>query len=150
MTGLEKIASAGDNQINVKDVKKQRVENLSQPDADEEANKIVSNPENINQIQVFPNLWNSLNNQQKSKLLLKLEWEIGDAVKELRDLWIEREYSSEIMPEDEQKINEFNFVRENRDKIPQSWSKIEMKVKEVAEETEKDIKKEWLDRKLVQ
>jgi hypothetical protein len=33
-------------------------------------------------------------------------------------------------------------VRENKERIPQSWSKLEMKAKEVAKELADDIKKE--------
>ena len=73
-----------------------------------------------------------------------------DAVDELKALWIENEYSPEVTKEDEQKIADLNFVRENKEKIPQSWSKLEMKAKEVAHEMEEDIKKEWLDRNLNQ
>lgn len=147
---MQEIVKSNELQIDAKDMRNVDVKNLTEEGATKLATDIVTDSNNAEQIKVFPDLWNSLNDQQKSELLLKLEWEIGDAVKELRDLWIEREYSSEIMPEDEQKIKEFNFVKENRDKIPQSWSKIEMKAKEVAEETEKDIKKEWLDRELDQ
>jgi hypothetical protein len=95
-------------------------------------------------------LWNSLNDQQKSDFVSKLEWEIKDAVDELKALWIENEYSPEVTKEDEKKIADLNFVRENKEKIPQSWSKLEMKAKEVAVEIKNDIEKEWLDRNLSQ
>jgi hypothetical protein len=94
-------------------------------------------------------LWDSLDDSQKKEFVSRLEWEIRDAIDELKSLWIEeQEYSPEVTKEDEQKIADLNFVRENKDKIPQSWSKLEMKAKEVAVEIKKDIKKEWLDRNL--
>lgn len=149
---VEQIAKSDEQELNVKNLKTDLdVKNLTDKQVSDLANEIVSDPNNLEQVKVFPDLWNSLNEQQKSDFVAKLEGEIKDAVKDLKDLWIEeQEYSPEVTNEDKQKIAELNFVRENKEKIPQSWSKLEMKAKEVAKELADDIKKEWLDRNLNQ
>ena len=148
---VEQIAKSDEQQIDATNLNNGiDVKNLTDKEIADLANEIVSNPNNVEQVKVFPDLWNSLNDQQKSDFVSKLEWEIKDAVDELKALWIENEYSPEVTKEDEKKIADLNFVRENKDKIPQSWSKLEMKAKEVAHEMEEDIKKEWLDRNLSQ
>lgn len=148
---VEQIAKSDEQQIDATNLNNGiDVKNLTDKEIADLANEIVSNPNNVEQVKVFPDLWNSLNDQQKSDFVSKLEWEIKDAVDELKALWIENEYSPEVTKEDEKKIADLNFVRENKEKIPQSWSKLEMKAKEVAHEMEEDIKKEWLDRNLSQ
>lgn len=146
---VEQIAKSDEQQIDATNLNNGiDVKNLTDKEIADLANEIVSNPNNVEQVKVFPDLWNSLNDQQKSDFVSKLEWEIKDAVDELKALWIENEYSPEVTKEDEKKIADLNFVRENKDKIPQSWSKLEMKAKEVAVEIKNDIEKEWLDRNL--
>lgn len=145
---MQEIAKSNELQIDAKDMRNVDVKNLTKEGAAKLATDIVTDSNNAEQIKVFPDLWNSLNDQQKSEFISQLDWEIRNAVQELKDLWLE--YSSEVTSEDEQKIEEFNFVKEHKDRIPQSWAKLEMKAKEVAQEMESDIKKEWLDRKLVQ
>jgi len=148
---MQEIAKSNEKQVDSTELKQVDVKNLTENDAAGLVEDILSNPENIKQVKVFPDLWNSLNDQQKSDFVSKLEGEIKDAVKDLKDLWIEeQEYSPEVTNEDKQKIAELNFVRENKERIPQSWSKLEMKAKEVAKELADDIKKEWLDRNLNQ
>ena len=148
---VEQIAKSDEQQLDATNLNNGiDVKNLTNKEIADLANEIVSNPSNVEQVKVFPDLWNSLNDQQKSDFVAKLEWEIKDAVDELKALWIENEYSPEVTREDEKKIADLNFVRENKEKIPQSWSKLEMKAKEVAHEMEEDIKKEWLDRNLNQ
>ncbi len=148
---VEQIAKSDEQQIDATNLNNGiDVKNLTDKEIADLANEIVSNPNNVEQVKVFPDLWNSLNDQQKSDFVSKLEWEIKDAVDELKALWIENEYSPEVTKEDEKKIADLNFVRENKDKIPQSWSKLEMKAKEVAVEIKNDIEKEWLDRNLSQ
>ena len=148
---VEQIAKSDEQQIDATNLNNGiDVKNLTDKEIADLANEIVSNPNNVEQVKVFPDLWNSLNDQQKSDFVSKLEWEIKDAVDELKALWIENEYSPEVTREDEKKIADLNFVRENKDKIPQSWSKLEMKAKEVAVEIKNDIEKEWLDRNLSQ
>ena len=148
---VEQIAKSDEQQIDATNLNNGiDVKNLTDKEIADLANEIVSNPNNVEQVKVFPDLWNSLNDQQKSDFVSKLEWEIKDAVDELKALWIENEYSPEVTREDEKKIADLNFVRENKDKIPQSWSKLEMKTKEVAVEIKNDIEKEWLDRNLSQ
>ena len=148
---VEQIAKSDEQQIDATNLNNGiDVKNLTDKEIADLANEIVSNPNNVEQVKVFPDLWNSLNDQQKSDFVSKLEWEIKDAVDELKALWIENEYSPEVTKEDEKKIAELNFVRENKERIPQSWSKLEMKAKEVAKELADDIKKEWLDRNLNQ
>ena len=148
---VEQIAKSDEQQIDATNLNNGiDVKNLTDKEIADLANEIVSNPNNVEQVKVFPDLWNSLNDQQKSDFVAKLEWEIKDAVDELKALWIENEYSPEVTKEDEKKIADLNFVRENKDKIPQSWSKLEMKAKEVAVEIKNDIEKEWLDRNLSQ
>jgi len=146
---VEQIVTSDEQQLDATNLNNDiDVKNLTDKEISDLANDIVSNPNNVEQVKVFPDLWNSLSEQQKSDFVAKLEGEIKDAVDELKALWIENEYSPEITREDEKKIADLNFVRENKDKIPQSWSKLEMKAKEVAVEIKKDIKKEWLDRNL--
>ena len=147
---MQEIAKSNEEQVDSKDLRKVDVQNLTEQEAADLVEDILSDPKNIEQVKVFPDLWNSLSDKLKADFVSKLEWEIRDAVKDLKDLWIEREYSPEITKEDEQKIADLNFVRENKDRIPQSWSKLEMKAKEVAKEMADDIKKEWLDRNLNQ
>ena len=148
---VEQIAKSDEQQIDATNLNNGiDVKNLTDKEIADLANEIVSNPNNVEQVKVFPDLWNSLNDQQKSDFVAKLEWEIKDAVDELKALWIENEYSPEVTKEDEKKIADLNFVRENKEKIPQSWSKLEMKAKEVAVEIKNDIEKEWLDRNLSQ
>ena len=148
---VERIAKSDEQQIDATNLNNGiDVKNLTDKEIADLANEIVSNPNNVEQVKVFPDLWNSLNDQQKSDFVSKLEWEIKDAVDELKALWIENEYSPEVTKEDEKKIADLNFVRENKEKIPQSWSKLEMKAKEVAVEIKNDIEKEWLDRNLSQ
>ncbi len=116
--------------------------------------KITQNPDNIQQIRevkkVFPDLRKSWDNDKKSDFTKKLNDEITGAISELKDLWDKIDYSPEITSEDEKRIEDLSFVIEHKDKIPESYSKLEMKANEVAEEMEKDIKKEWLDRNLNQ
>ena len=148
---VEQIAKSDEQQIDATNLNNGiDVKNLTDKEIADLANEIVSNPNNVEQVKVFPDLWNSLNDQQKSDFVSKLEWEIKDAVDELKALWIENEYSPEVTKEDEKKIADLNFVRENKEKIPQSWSNLEMKAKEVAVEIKNDIQKEWLDRNLSQ
>ena len=138
---VEQLARSDEQQLDAKNLNgNMDVKNLTEEQAKNLANEIVSDPNNVDQVKVFPDLWNSLSEQQKSDFVSKLEWEIKDAVDELKALWIENEYSPEVTKEDEQKIADLNFVRENKEKIPQSWSKLEMKAKEVAHEMEEDIK----------
>jgi len=146
---MQEIAKSNEQQVDA-NINNVDAKNLTKADAEKLATDIVTDSSNAEQIKVFPDLWNSLNDQQKSEFVSKLEWEIKNAVKELNDLWIERDISPEVTREDEQKIEDLNFVRQNKEKIPQSWSKLEMKAKEVAVEIKKDIKKEWLDRNLHQ
>lgn len=146
---VEQIVTSDEQQLDATNLNNDiDVKNLTDKEISDLANDIVSNPNNLEQVKVFPDLWNSLNEQQKSDFVAKLEGEIKDAVDELKSLWIENEYSPEVTKEDEKKIADLNFVRENKEKIPQSWSKLEMKAKEVAVEIKNDIEKEWLDRNL--
>ena len=146
---MQEIAKSNEQQVDA-NINNVDAKNLTKADAEKLATDIVTDSSNAEQIKVFPDLWNSLNDQQKSEFVSKLEWEIKNAVKELNDLWIERDISPEVTKEDEQKIADLNFVRQNKEKIPQSWAKLEMKANEVAQEMELDIKKEWLDRNLHQ
>ena len=58
-------------------------------------------------------------------------------IKELKDLWIE--YSPEISQEDVDNVAALEFVRANKDKIPQSWLKVEEKANEVSKEIWKEV-----------
>lgn len=149
---MQEIAKSNEKQVDSTELKLKQVDvqNLTEQEASDLVEDILSNPENIKQVTVFPDLWNSLSDELKAGFVSKLEWEIRDAIKDLKDLWIERDYSPEITKEDEQKIADLDFVRKNKERIPQSWSKLEMKAKEVAKELADDIKKEWLDRNLNQ
>jgi hypothetical protein len=63
-------------------------------------------------------------------------------------LWIEKEYTSEISDRDIKNAETLKFVTENKDKIPQQWSKIEAKADEIKKGMEEDIRKEGIDTKL--
>ena len=101
------------------------------------ADGIVNNPENQEQVKFFPDLWNSLNAEEKTKIAWQLTTEIQDSIKELKDLWIE--YSPEISQEDVDNVAALEFVRANKDKIPQSWLKVEEKANEVSKEIWKEV-----------
>ncbi len=145
---MAEIAKSNKYELNADSKKVENAENLTKKEVDELATHIVNTPENQNQVKAFPDLWESLNDQQKSDFVSKLEWEIRDTIDELKSLWVEKEYSPEITQEDADKVADLEFIRDNKDKIPQSWSKLEMKANEVAKEMMDDIKKEWLDRSL--
>lgn len=145
---MTEIAKSNEYQLNTDSNKIENYKDLTRDEVDKLATDIVKTPENQDQVKAFPDLWESLNDQQKSDFVSKLEWEIRDAVDELKSLWVEKEYSPEITQEDADKVADLEFVRDNKDKIPQSWSKLEMKANEVAKEMMDDIKKEWLDRSL--
>ena len=101
------------------------------------ADGIVNNTENQNQVKIFPDLWNSLNAEKKTQIAWQLTAEIQDSIKELSDLWVE--YSSEVTKEDADNVAALEFVRENKDKIPQSWIKLEEKANEVAKAMGQEI-----------
>jgi len=50
------------------------------------ADGIVNNPENQEQVKVFPDKWNSLSLEEKTKFASQLTAEIQDSIKELQDL----------------------------------------------------------------
>jgi hypothetical protein len=49
------------------------------------------------------------------------------------------EYSPEITQEDADNVAALEFVRSNKEKIPQSWVKLEEKANEVAKDMAKEI-----------
>ncbi len=124
---------------------KQVTETPKDPDIKEASNKelkqiaddIVNNPENQKQVTIFPDSWNSLNPEEKAKIAWQLTTEIQDSITELKDLWIE--YSPEIFQEDVDNVAALEFVRANKDKIPQSWLKVEEKANEVSKEIWKEV-----------
>jgi len=106
------------------------------------ADGIVNNPENQEQVKVFPDKWNSLSLEEKTKFASQLTAEIQDSIKELQDLWIE--YSPEITQEDVDNIAALEFVRSNKDKIPQSWIKLEEKANEVVKNIWNEVQDKWI------
>ena len=73
----------------------------------------------------------------KDKIAWQLTDEIRDSIKELSDQWIE--YSPEITQEDADNVAALEFVRSNKEKIPQSWVKLEEKANEVAKDMAKEV-----------
>ena len=106
------------------------------------ADGIVNNPENQKQVKIFPDVWNSLNAEQKTEIAWQLTAEIQDSIKELKDLWVE--YSPEISQKDVDNVAALEFVRANKEKVPQSWIKLENKANEVAKDIGKEITDTWL------
>ena len=106
------------------------------------ADGIVDSPENQNQVKFFPDSWNSLKAEEKTKIAWQLTSEIQDSITELKDLWIE--YSSDISPEDVDKVAALDFVIENKEKIPQLWQVLEKKADEVSKEIWKEIQDKWI------
>ncbi len=131
----------------IDDIKNKTLDSLSDLN-NEMANSIVWNPENIKQVKAFPNLWESLDPKQKFDFTSKLSAEIKDSIKELSNLWIEKEFSTEITEKDVKQIADLEFVRANKEKIQQSWTKLEKKANEIAKDMEKEIREKWiLDKK---
>ncbi len=118
-----------ERRINIKEASDEELKQM--------AEGIVNNPENQEQVKFFPDLWNSLNAEEKWKIAWQLTTEIQDSIKELKDLWIE--YSPEISQEDVDNVAALEFVRANKDKIPQSWLKVEEKANEVSKEIWKEV-----------
>ena len=86
--------------------------------------------------------------KQKFDFTSKLSAEIKDSIKELSNLWIEKEFSTEITEKDVKQIADLEFVRANKEKIQQSWTKLEKKANEIAKDMEKEIREKWiLDKK---
>ena len=106
------------------------------------ADGIVNKPENQEQVKLFPDKWNSLGLEHKTNILSQLTNDIQDSIQELSDLWVE--YSPEITGEDEANVAAFEFVRANKDKIPQSWVKLEEKANEVAKNIGVEIQDKWI------
>ena len=131
----------------IDDIKNKTLDSLSDLN-NEMANSIVWNPENIKQVKAFPNLWESLDPKQKFDFTSKLSAENKDSIKELSNLWIENEFSTEITEKDVKQIADLEFVRANKEKIQQSWTKLEKKANEIAKDMEKEIREKWiLDKK---
>ena len=124
------VVESNNNGNDINNLNELDLKNASNNELEKVANSIVSNEENMQQVKIFPEIWKSLNPEMKEKIAWELTEEIKDAIKELSDLWVE--YSSEISEGDEGKIAALEFVRENREKIPQTWVKLEEKVNEVA------------------
>jgi ribonuclease HIII len=71
---VEQIAKSDEQQIDATNLNNGiDVKNLTDKEIADLANEIVSNPNNVEQVKVFPDLWNSLNDQQKSDFVAKLE-----------------------------------------------------------------------------
>ena len=106
----------------------------------EVANDILSNTENINQAKFFPDKRNSLNPEIKLKISSELTSEIQDCVNKLRDLW----YNPEVTEKEKTQLATLEYVIENKDKIPQSWLKLEQKVNEIAKSIGTEINEKWI------
>lgn len=106
------------------------------------ADGIVNNPENQEQVKLFPDKWNSLSLEEKTKLASELTSEVKNSIKELSDLWVE--YSPEITQEDVDNVAALEFVRANKEKIPQSWVKLEEKANEVAKNIGVEVQDKWI------
>jgi len=131
---VKKVAEADDSR---NDISKLDLTKASDEDLRKIADGITWNQENWEQVKVFPDLWNSLSPEMKDKIAWQLTDEIRDSIKELSDQWIE--YSPEITQEDADNVAALEFVRSNKEKIPQSWIKLEEKANEVAKDMAKEV-----------
>ena len=119
--------------INLKEASKEQLTKL--------ADGIVSNKENVQQVKVFPDSWDSLSIQQKEEIAWNLTEEIKEAIAELND---SSEYTPKITKEDADKVAALEYVRENKEKIPQTWIKLEEKANEVARNIWIEIEDKWI------
>ena len=131
---VKKVAEADDSR---NDISKLDLTKASDEDLRKIADGITWNQENWEQVKVFPDLWNSLSPEMKNKIAWQLTDEIRNSIKELSDQGIE--YSPEITQEDADNVAALEFVRSNKEKIPQSWVKLEEKANEVAKDMAKEI-----------
>jgi predicted rRNA methylase YqxC with S4 and FtsJ domains len=69
---MQEIAKSNEQQVDA-NINNVDVKNLTKADAEKLATDIVTDSSNAEQIKVFPDLWNSLNDQQKSEFVSKLE-----------------------------------------------------------------------------
>lgn len=137
MTPKAEVKTIAESNDTKNDINKIDFKNVSNEDLKKLADGIVSNEENLQQVKIFPEVWESLSPQMKESIAWQLTKEIKDSIKELRDLWVE--YSSEVTKEDADNVAALEFVRENKDKIPQSWIKLEEKANEVAKAMGQEI-----------
>ena len=124
------VKTVEESNYNGNDIGKIDFREASDDQLKEVADGIVSSKENVQQVKFFPEKWESLNHEEKENIAWQLTREIQDSIKELSSLWVE--YSPDVTKEDGDKVAALEFVRENQEKIPQTWIKLEEKVNEVA------------------
>ena len=104
------------------------------------ADDILRNTENIKQVKLFPDKRESLNPEIKQKFASGLTSEIQNCIDELSDLW----YNPEITEKETDQLAALEYVIENKDKIPQSWVKLEEKANEIAKNIGVEIEEKWI------
>ena len=70
---MTEIAKSNEYQLNTDSNKIENYKDLTRDEVDKLATDIVKTPENQDQVKAFPDLWESLNDQQKSDFVSKLE-----------------------------------------------------------------------------
>jgi len=146
---VEQIAESNQQEKDIKDVDIKNVENLTKEEAKKLSDEIVSSPNNEKQVkEEFPQYLETFSQEEKSDFISQLQDEITWAIDELKSLWIEEEYTPEISNKDIENAKILKFVTDNKEKIPQQWSKIEAKADEIKKGMEEDIRKEGIDVKL--
>ena len=112
----------------------------SDEELSEVADGILSDAENIKQVNFFPDKRKSLNREIKQKIASGLTFEIQDCIDELSDLW----YNPEITKKETDQLAALEYVIENKDKIPQLWVKLEEKANEIAKNIGVEIGEKWI------
>ena len=104
------------------------------------AQDILANAENIQQVKVFPDKRKSLDLETKQKIASWLTSEIQDCIDELSDLW----YNPEITEKETNQLTALEYVIDHKDKIPQSFVKLEEKANEIAKSIGVEIEEKWI------
>jgi hypothetical protein len=70
---MVEVAKSNEEELNVTDIKNVDVQNLTDQEISDLTDGILSNPDNIRQVKVFPDLWDSLDDSQRKEFVSKLE-----------------------------------------------------------------------------
>ena len=139
-TEVKTITESGDT---IRDMSKlDDVSKLTDQERRDRVNYILSDPESMEQVKIFPDLWKSLPLNVRQEIAAALTTEVKNCIDELSDFWVE--YSPEITDKDQEQIAQLEFVIENRDKIPQSYVKLEEKTNEVVKSMGIEIEEKWI------
>ena len=146
---LEQVAASNQQEKDLRDVDTKEVKNLTKEEAKKLSDEIISNPESKKQVEKdFPEYLDNYTKEERADFISQLQTEILEGAAELRNRWIEKEYTSEISDDDIKNAEMLKFVTDNKDKIPQQWLKIEAKADEIKKEMEQEIREEGIDAKL--